>query len=149
MRIILITLLLLLGLTTKLHAQSHLFGPSVSYQYQKGSIVKTGIYYATAATPTNVFKIDGTANFTWVQDKYTVIPEIALAYYTDMYFIGAFGRAEVTPYTLTPKVGVTLLTFVELDLGYGFPIADKSNYRPIKGFTASLRFNFPINFLKL
>lgn len=149
MRAILILFFLTLSFTSKLQAQNHLFGPSVSYQYQKGTIVKAGVYYATAIKPTNVFKVDGTANFTWIQDKYTVIPELALAYYSDMYLLGAFGRAEITPYTLTPKVGITFLTFVELDLGYGFDIANKTDFRPINGFTASLRFNIPINFIRL
>lgn len=117
----------------------------MSYQYQKGSIVKVGGYYATEIISKHILKVDATANFTWTQSKYTVIPEVAVAYYTDMYYIGAFGRAEITPYTITPKVGLSFLTFIEVDLGYGFPIGDKADYRPIKGFTTSVRFNIPIN----
>ncbi|MDM1347626.1 hypothetical protein HX071_14995 [Myroides marinus] len=144
MRIILIFVCLLIG-TSTLQAQNSLWGPSVSYQYQKGSIVKVGGYYATEINNTNILKIDATANFTWTQGKYAVIPEVAVAYYSDMYYIGAFGRAEITPYTITPKVGLSLFTLFEVDLGYGLPIADKTDYRPIKGFTTSIRFNIPIN----
>jgi hypothetical protein len=144
MRIILIFICLLIG-TLTLQAQNSLWGPSVSYQYQKGSIVKVGGYYATEIISKHILKVDASANFTWTQGKYTVIPEVAVAYYSDMYYIGAFGRTEITPYTITPKVGLSLFTLFEVDLGYGLPIADKTGYRPIKGFTTSVRFNIPIN----
>lgn len=146
MKIALTTACLLLGLAfaPRLQAQNRLFGPSVSYQYQKGNILKTGVYYASDISSKNILKIDATANFTWIQDKSTVIPEVAATYYSAMYILGLLGRAEFTPYTITPKVGFTILTLVELDFGYGFPISDKTNYRPIKGFATSLRFNIPI-----
>lgn len=145
MRITSIILCLLVLSATKSEAQNHLFGPSISYQYQKGSILKTGIYYAGDISSKNILKIDATANFSWIQNKYVVIPELAASYYSDMYILGLFGRAEATPYTVSPKVGLTLLTLIELDFGYGFPISDKTNFRPIKGFATSLRFNIPIN----
>jgi hypothetical protein len=147
MKIALTTVCLLLGLAIapKLQAQSSLFGPTISYQYQKGSILKTGAYYATEVNTKNILKVDATANFTWIQNKSSVIPEIATTYYSAMYILGLLGRAELTPYTVTPKVGFTILTLLELDFGYGFAISDKKNYSPIKGFATSLRFNIPIN----
>lgn len=145
MKIALSLLCLFLGLSTKLQAQNSLMGPSISYQYQKGSILKTGAYYATELNAGHILKVDATANFTWIQNQYTVIPELAVTYYTEMYYVGAFSRAELTPYTISPKVGLSLFTFFEVDLGYGFPIADKTGYRPIKGFTTSIRFNIPLN----
>lgn len=149
MRFTLIALYLLLASATKLQAQNHLLGPSVSYQYQKGSILKTGVYYAANIASQNILKIDATANFSWIQNKHAVIPEVAATYYADMYLLGVFGRTEITPYTVSPKVGFTLLTLIELDFGYGFSINNKPNYRPIKGFTTALRFNIPLNSLLL
>ncbi|MFD2556340.1 hypothetical protein [Sphingobacterium tabacisoli] len=147
MKIALTAICVLLGLmiAPKLQAQNSLFGPSISYQYQKGSILKTGVYYCSEINTKNLFKIDATANFSWIQNKSTVIPEVAGTYYSAMYIIGLLGRAEFTPYTITPKVGFTILTLLELDFGYGFAISDKKNYSPIKGFATSLRFNIPIN----
>lgn len=131
--------------TSKLNAQNHLFGPSVSYQYQKGSILKTGIYYAKDIRPKNILKVDATANFTWIQNEYLVIPELAVTYYSDMHYIGIFGRTELTPYTVSPKVGLSLFTLIEIDFGYGISTFEKTNYRPIQGFSTSIRFNIPIN----
>lgn len=127
-------------------AQEILYGPTVSYQYQKGSSIKTGGYLAVAFLGENILKTDVTANFTWTQKKFAVIPELALSFYPESWVIAPFVRTEITPYTFTPKVGVTLVTLVDLDFGYGFSIADKQDYLPLKGFSAALRFNIPLNY---
>lgn len=127
-------------------AQETLYGPTVSYQYQKGSAVKAGGYFAFAFLGENILKTDVTANLTWTQNKFAVIPEAALSFYPESWVVAPFIRTEITPYTFTPKIGITLATIVDMDFGYGFSIADKNNYRPIKGFTASLRFNIPFNY---
>ncbi|MBB1149578.1 hypothetical protein H4K35_05430 [Myroides sp. NP-2] len=145
MRMILVMWFLLLGSIAQLQAQNYLIAPTVSYQYQKGSMLKAGISYATDFNSTAIIKLDATANFTWVQHQFAVIPEIAATYYKNMDYIGLFTRAEVTPYTLTPKVGISALTLVEIDFGYGFSIRNKTGYAPIRGFTTSLRFTFPLN----
>lgn len=145
MKVALITLCIFLGLAVKVQAQNYFIGPSISYQYQKGSIVKAGAFYTTDIGASNVLKLETTANFTWTQGKYAVIPEVAATYYLDMYYIGFFGRTELTPYTASPKVGFSILTIVEIDFGYGIPLATKTDYRPIEGFTTSLRFTIPLN----
>ena len=146
MKTTLFLLCLFLGITSQIQAQEHLFGPTLSYQYQNRSMFKTGAYFATELNHKHIVKIDATANFTWIEDNFIVIPEVAAAYYSEMYYIGLFGRAELTPYTLTPKIGLSFATFIELDLGYGLPLANKGDFNPIRGFTTSLRLNIPINF---
>jgi len=145
LQLALIALCLFLGTTAKIQAQESLFGPSLSYQFQNRSMFKAGLYYATSLNSSHIIKVDATANLTWVENKFVVIPEVAGTYYSEMYYIGLFGRTELTPYTVTPKVGLSFATFVELDFGYGISIANKGNLHPIEGFTTSLRFNFPIN----
>ncbi len=145
MKIVLSILFLFLGIDTKMQAQNHLFGPSFSYQYQNRSMLKTGIYYATELNLNHIVKVDATANFTWMKNNFVVIPEVAATYYSEMYYIGLFGRTELTPYTLMPKVGLSFATFIELDLGYGFPLANKGELGSIRGFTTSLRLSIPIN----
>ncbi|CDS97886.1 hypothetical protein MUB18_04970 [Sphingobacterium sp. PCS056] len=127
-------------------AQETLYGPTLSYQYQKGSAIKTGGYFAFAFLGENILKTDVTANFTWTQSKFAVIPELAFSFYPQSWVVAPFVRTEITPYTITPKVGISLATILDLDFGYGFATADKQDYRPIKGFTASLRFNIPLNY---
>lgn len=145
LQIPLTVLCLFLGSTAKIQAQETLFGPSLSYQFQNRSMFKAGLYYATSLNSSHIVKVDATANLTWVESKFVVIPEVAGTYYSEMYYIGLFGRAELTPYTVTPKIGLSFATFVELDFGYGISIAKKGNLHSIEGFTTSVRFNFPIN----
>lgn len=131
---------------TQVKAQELLYGPTLSYQYQKGSAVKTGGYVAFAFLGENILKTDVTANFTWTQKKFAIIPELAFSFYPESWAVAPFVRTEITPYTFTPKLGVTLATLLDLDFGYGFSIADKQDYSPIKGFAVSLRFNIPLNY---
>jgi len=138
--------LILLTLGSSIKAQDHLIGPTLSYQFQKGSIIKTGAYFAFPFIGDHILRADATANFTWTQKKFAVIPEAAITYYPQTYVLTPFVRAEVTPYTLTPKLGVSLATLLDLDLGYGFSINDKKDYRPMKGFAVSLRFSIPLNY---
>lgn len=138
--------LVLFSFSMQVKAQEILYGPTISYQYQKGSAVKTGGYFAFAFLGENILKTDVTANFTWTQKKFAVIPELALSFYPESWVVAPFVRTEFTPYTFTPKVGVTMATLLDLDFGYGFSIADKQDYRPLKSFTVSLRFNIPLNY---
>ncbi|WP_312789705.1 hypothetical protein [Sphingobacterium sp.] len=137
---------ILLILIKGVRAQDHLIGPTLSYQFQKGSIVKTGAYFAFPFIGDHILRADATANFTWTQKKFAVIPEAAITYYPQTYVLTPFVRTEVTPYTVTPKLGVSLATLLDLDFGYGFSINDKKNYRPMKGFAVSLRFSIPLNY---
>lgn len=147
-RVFLIGLFCLLSLDA-LHSQV-MYGPTVSYQYQKGSTAKVGGMVMTGVGYNGIIRADVTGNMTWTQSKFAVIPEVALAYYfgstPKFNLFPLLVRAEVTPYTVVPKLGVSLLTVVELDLGYGISIQDKKDYLPIKGFTGSLRFSLPLNF---
>lgn len=128
-------------------AQDILYGPTVSYQYQKGSIVKAGGYFIYSFDGDDIIRTDVTANFSWLQNKYATIPELALTYIPGTFVIAPFVRSEITPYTVTPKLGLTIITLFDIDFGYGFPIHDKPDYRAIKGFAASLRFSFPLNYV--
>jgi len=55
-------------------------------------------------------------------------------------------KAEITPYTFTPKVGISLMSILDIGLGYGININEKSNFKKIDGFTGSLSINVPLNF---
>ncbi|WP_293899633.1 hypothetical protein [Sphingobacterium sp. UBA5670] len=138
--------LILLTLGCSVKAQDYLIGPTLSYQFQKGSIIKTGAYFAFPFIGDHILRADATANFTWTQKKFAVIPEAAITYYPQTYVLTPFLRAEVTPYTVTPKLGISLATLLDLDFGYGFSINDKKDYRPMKGFAVSLRFSIPLNY---
>lgn len=141
-----IFLFLLFSLSaTTCFAQNVLYGPTISYQSQSGNMVKIGGYYISEFNSKNLFKIDVTANMANFRDQFVAIPEIGFTYYPvgSVYLIPML-EAEFTPYTITPKVGISFLTFFDISLGYGVKIGEKSNLKPIKGFTFSTGFNIPI-----
>ena len=134
-------------LTGSITAQNHLFGPTLSYQSQSGSMGKVGAYYLRSADVSyRAYKIDVTANFAYFRNQFLVIPEAGFTFYPyDQSLILPMVEAEITPYTLTPKVGFSLLSIVDFSFGYGFDIHTKKEMKPIKGFTFSLGISVPVN----
>lgn len=127
-------------------SQSEFYGPSISYQSQSGNMTKIGGFYLSANNDKFVYKIDATANLAYFRDKFVAIPEVGLTYYPspDMLLMPMV-EAEINPYTITPKVGFSFITFLDFSFGYGFDIKTKQDLKPIKGFTFSLGLNIPLN----
>lgn len=128
-------------------SQNPLYGPTISYQNQSGNMGKIGGFFLMANdTGTFAYKIDASANIAHFRNQTIVIPEAGLTLYPFTNNLALpFFEAEVTPYTLTPKVGISLLTFLEFSLGYGFEIETKQDLKPIKGLTFSVGLCVPIN----
>ncbi|KAF5275483.1 hypothetical protein FQR65_LT16657 [Abscondita terminalis] len=84
---------------------SWIWGPSVGYQYQKGNFLKVSGWGLFAPNDNQYMKIDAGANFTWMMDKTTVIPELGFTYYLSDKGVWPFLKGEITPYTVTPKAG--------------------------------------------
>lgn len=140
-----LTIGLLLGMYT--NAQDFLVGPSISYQSQAGNMLKVGGYYLQPLAGNAVgIKLEANAQFAYFRDQFWVIPEGSFTFYpTFNNLIVPFVEGELTPYTATPKVGLSVASIVELGFGYGFDIKTKQDLKPIEGFTFSLGFNIPLN----
>jgi len=123
-----------------------IWGPSIGWQYQNGNFLKASGWGLFAPNDRQYIKIDAGANFTWMRDQTTVIPELGLTYYLSNKLIFPFIKAEATPYTITPKVGIGLLSIIDLGLGYGFSMGTKDGFKPINGLTGSVSLNIPLNF---
>lgn len=146
-------ILLLLGICSLFSANGQerngtnwIVGPSVSYQYQSKNFVKASFWGLTDLGYANYLKIDAAADFTWHDNKTHVIPELGLTYYIDPFLAWPFIKAEVTPYTITPKVGVGIFNVFELGVGYGWSLQEKKNLGPIKGFNFSVSVSLPLNY---
>ncbi len=123
-----------------------IFGPSIGYQYQSGSFLKASAWGLFAANQSQYVKIDAGANFTWMMDKTTVIPELGVTYYLNNVAVWPFIKGEITPYTATAKAGIGLFNLLEFSAGYGFDINTKKDFKPIDGFTFGVGVNIPLNF---
>lgn len=141
----LLTVALLMGFYSQ--AQDFLVGPSISYQSQAGNMLKVGGYYLQPLAGNAVgIKLEANANLAYFRDQFLVIPEGSFTFYpTYNNLIVPFIEGEFTPYTATPKVGLSIATIVEFGFGYGFDIKTKQELKPIEGFTFSLGFNIPLN----
>lgn len=145
----LLYLLVPLSFVTNATAQDFLVGPTLSYQSQAGNILKVGGYYLQPLAGEAVgIKLEANAQFAYFRDAFRVIPEGSLTFYpTFDNLILPFLEGEITPYTVTPKVGLTVATIVDFGIGYGFDTKVKEGLKPIKGFTFSFGINIPLNAL--
>ena len=145
----LLYLIVPLSFVTNATAQDFLVGPTLSYQSQAGNILKVGGYYLQPLAGDAVgIKLEANAQFAYFRDAFRVIPEGSLTFYpTFDNLILPFLEGEITPYTVTPKVGLTVATIVDFGIGYGFGTKVKEGLKPIKGFTFSFGINIPLNAL--
>ena len=145
----LLYLIVPLSFVTNATAQDFLVGPTLSYQSQAGNILKVGGYYLQPLAGDAVgIKLEANAQFAYFRDAFRVIPEGSLTFYpTFDNLILPFLEGEITPYTVTPKVGLTVATIVDFGIGYGFDTKVKEGLKPIKGFTFSFGINIPLNAL--
>jgi len=145
----LLYLIVPLSFVTNATAQDFLVGPTLSYQSQAGNILKVGGYYLQPLAGEAVgIKLEANAQFAYFRDAFRVIPEGSLTFYpTFDNLILPFLEGEITPYTVTPKVGLTVATIVDFGIGYGFDTKVKEGLKPIKGFTFSFGINIPLNAL--
>ena len=123
-----------------------IWGASAGWQYQSGNFVKLSGWGLFAPNDDQYIKFNAGANLTWMQNKTTVIPELGITYYLRNSLIFPFLQAEVTPYTITPKAGISILSLVDLGIGYGFDMDTKNNFKALKGLTGSITLNIPFNF---
>ncbi|GHE29950.1 hypothetical protein [Sphingobacterium griseoflavum] len=145
---LLVCSLLLVGFSFGQHKRGNkwIWGPSIGWQYQSGNFLKASGWGLFAPNDRQYVKIDAGANFTWMRQQTTVIPELGLTYYLSNRLVFPFLKAEVTPYTVTPKLGIGLLSIIDLGIGYGFAMQTKDNFKPIKGINGSVSLNIPLNF---
>lgn len=123
-----------------------IFGPSVGYQHQKANFLKGSFWALTDLGYANYLRIDGGANVAWYNKKTHIIPELGLTYYLSAKGIWPFLKTELTPYTVSPKVGVGVFNIVELGLGYGFALQTKKDFKQIDGLNFSIGLSLPLNY---
>lgn len=125
---------------------SWIWGPSIGYQYQKANFLKASFWGLTDVGYANYLRFDAGANMTWRNSKTYIIPELGATYYLGAKGVWPFVKAELTPYTVTPKIGVGLFNIVEVGVGYGMELGTKEQLGAIKGLNFSLGLSMPINY---
>ena len=149
MRLLYILLFLILSVYSKAQQVKNskwIIGPSIGYHHQEKSFFKASLWGLTDIGYANYLRFDAGANLTFADKKAHFLPELGITYYLSAKGVWPFLKAEVTPYTLTPKIGLGIFNILEFAAGYGFELKQKSNLPPIKGFSFSVGINIPFNY---
>src|SRR5690606_15682104 len=118
-------------------SQTSLYGPTISYQSQSGSMGKIGGYYLHYSEKTNMgIKLDATANFAYFRNQLLVIPEAGLTFYPNVdLLIEPFLETEINPYTVTHEVSIYICTILYISFRYSFELKITQDLIPLQGIT--------------
>ncbi|WP_148089206.1 hypothetical protein [Taibaiella sp. KBW10] len=123
-----------------------LYGPSLSYQYQQSSALKLSFFGLKSIRDRQLIRLEAGANIIFHDRTTFVVPELAgTLYFTETKY-APYAKLEINPYTLTPKIGCSIYTILNIDLGYGMHFTPQQKMGLLKGFTASAGIYIPLNF---
>lgn len=112
---------------------------NVGYTYQNINYFEGGLNTYLVQPNNNIIDVGATANLGYSDNHFIVIPEAQLGYLwnvkntkADPYstnFNSAFWtmRASVSPWHVTPEVGITILSLLDITAGYGFEFREHKN----------------------
>ena len=144
--------LLIVNFIHSVHAQVNpsfktwAIGFSSSYQHQQLPIAKFGLWALRDLSYAKYLRFDGGVDVAFYERKMYYIPEFGLTYYLSAKGIWPSVKAELTPYTITPKVAVGVFNILEFGVGYGLKIQDKKDIPSIDGLNISIGLSIPFNY---
>ena len=147
---------MLIGIIANAQAKSTpYFVFNVGYDYWNGNYGKLGSDLYLVQENDHIITISGNVNLGYMRDKFRAIPEVGVGYLFnfrnnqgDPYssnvsapFYSA--RVDLSPWTITPKLGITVLSIIELNAGYSFEFRENKNFKAMDGVRAGLVFHLP------
>lgn len=127
---------------------------NIGYTYQNIHYFEGGANAYLVQPNNNIIDLGATANLGYSDDKFVVIPEAQAGYLfnlknsaIDPYsnnFNSAFWvvRTSVSPWHITPEVGITVVSLLDLTAGYGFEFNDHKHV-DLEGFKIGLSVRLP------
>ena len=131
------------------------FTVNLGYEYWNGNFGKVGTDLFLVQKNNNILTFSANANMGYMKDKFRIMPEVGAGYMFnfsnntgDPYssnISSAFYvvRAEVSPWTVTPKIGFAVLSLLEINAGYSFEFRDNDNFKDMSGIRAGLTIHLP------
>lgn len=128
---------------------------NLGYEYWNGNFGKVGADLFLVQNNNNILTFSANANMGYMRDKFRVMPEVGAGYMFNFRHNGADPyssnmhsafyvlRAEVSPWTITPKLGFAVLSLVEINAGYSFEFRDNDNFKDMSGFRTGLTIHLP------
>lgn len=129
---------------------------NVGYANLNGNYFKLGPEVYLTQPNGNLIDLSATANLAYFKDKFVVVPEFGIGYqfnakklknridpyreYVNSTFYSA--RVNVSPWNVTPEIGIALAGILEANIGYSFQFADHK-YTSFDGIKFGLTFHIP------
>lgn len=156
MRNILLGVLLLLGITTYAQTKTtSYFLINAGYENWNGNWGNLGTDLYLVSSNHSILAFSANANMGYMRDKFRVIPEVGVGYLfnfsvnkMDPYssqINSAFYtlRTDVSPWTISPKVGIAILGLVEFTAGYSFEFREFDKFKSMDGIRFGLKLHLP------
>ncbi len=129
---------------------------NVGYANLNGNYFKLGPEIYLTQPNGNLIDLSLTANMAYFSDKFVVVPELGVGYqfnakkvknridpyreYVNSTFYSA--RINVSPWNVTPELGIALAGIVEANVGYSFEI-NEHDFKSFEGIKFGLTIHLP------
>ena len=128
---------------------------NAGYENWNGNYGRLGSDLYLVQANDNILTVNANVNLGYMKDKFRAIPEIGVGYLFnfknnpgDPYssnISSAFysARVDVSPWTISPKVGIAVLSLVELHVGYAFEFRSYDDFKDMDGIRTGLTIHLP------
>lgn len=129
---------------------------NAGYANLNGNYFKLGPEVYLTQPNGNLIDLSATANMAYFKDHFVIVPELGIGYqfnskktknridpyreYVNSTFYSA--RANVSPWSITPEIGIALAGIVEANVGYSFEI-NEHDYTSFDGIKFGLTIHIP------
>lgn len=107
---------------------------NIGYSNLNGNYLNLGPEFYLVQDSGNIIDLRATANMAYFKDQFVVVPEVGIGYQFNSnnkyskanpyreYINASFytARVNVSPWNVTPEIGVTLIGLLEANVGYSF-----------------------------
>lgn len=133
---------------------------NTGYSNLNGNYFKLGPEVYLTQTNGNLIDLSLTANMAYFSKHFVVVPELGIGYQFNSkqlknridpyreYVEGTFylARVNISPWNVTPEVGLTIVGILEANLGYSFEF-NKHDYTSFDGIKFGLTIHIPTIYL--
>ncbi|WP_223607625.1 hypothetical protein [Chryseobacterium sp. OSA05B] len=108
---------------------------NVAYRYTGRNIIQGGLSYRINSSAKKSFVVGTSILYTPIESKAQFLPE------ANFYYVNRDGYLfdlSLNPYSIEPRLGISLFNFIYLNTGYALPIHREKYF---KGLTFGVQFN--------
>jgi len=128
---------------------------NAGYEYWNGNYGRIGTDLYLVQPNNNIFTINANVNLGYMKGKFRTIPEVGVGYLFNFrnnigdpyssYMNAPFYsiRVDVSPWTVSPKVGIAVLGLLEFNAGYAFEYNKYKDFKNMNGFRAGFTLHLP------